>query len=508
MKESIFRNLFVGASLYTASNAVLGIAKLLLIPVYTHYLIPEQYGVLGAVNTMNIILIMVMSFGIERAVAREYFDYENDPAALRSYLITLLAFSGVLNIFVVAILTVSNFWLTGWWSSEIKIPYYPYVVIALAISSSTTFYSIFMVILQVKQMALPYVAAQVLRFLLIIGVTLTLLIGFDMGATAVLGAELVATATTTVTIIIFFRRKFLPAHIIETGVPLSTFTPDKKIGQNILAGLYYIGKMFDYQKLRKAMFYAFPLLVFELGGWVISGLDRLFLAKFCSLEEVGFYALGATLAQGLNVLTSSIQTAYLPFFFQTAKADPHPEIVFARVAGLYVLVIGFVCLIGMLFTSEIIRMIAPSTYEKSNVIMRILLLSTFFWSLYRLAVLPLLHLKETGHLIVFISLSMILSLAGNLWSIPHYGAVGAAWTNALCYGFLFILTFKVASKRFPIKYAVGSFWGVIVLIVGGGFLLYDQSIILRLSIFSGMITLAVFLNYRQGNFLIIRDRRV
>ena len=445
---------------------------------------------------------MLMSFGVERAVAREYFDYENDPAALRSYLITLLLFAVVLNMAVIAFLTVMNLGLTDWWLSEIKIPYYPYVVIALAISSATTFYSIFMVVLQVKQMALPYVIAQGFRFILLIAVTLTLLIGFDMGALAVLSAELAATAMTTVAIIFVFRKKIFAAYIWETVCPSSSSIPTPRRGPNIWARLHDIGQMFDEKKLRKAMVYAFPLLIFELGGWIISGLDRLFLAKFCSLEEVGIYALGATLAQGVNVLTSSLQTAYLPFFFHTAKADPRPEIVFARVAGLYVLVIGFVCLIGMLFTTEIIRVIAPSSYERSNVIMRILLLSTFFWSLYRLVVLPLMQLKETTPFIAFISISMILSLAGNLFSIPYYGAVGAAWTNALCYGFLFLLAFVVASKRFPIQYAVGSFWGVIALVIGGGFLLYDLSIIIRLSIFLGIMTLAVFLNYRQGNFVI------
>jgi O-antigen/teichoic acid export membrane protein len=468
---------------------LLSASKLLLIPIYTRYLAPDQYGLLGTVNTINIILIMAMGFGIERAVAREYFDYEGNREDLKSYLVTIIAFTAALNVSIVIALGAIGFWAAEWSLTQLKIPFTPYVPLALAISSSTTFFALFMVVLQVRQMPQHYVSLQLLRFALIVGTTLLLLICFEMEAMAILWAELLGTAVTTIIIALFAHRWFLGGNSPRQGPLAMLIRPLKSI--RLLVQLY------DGKKLRHSFLYAFPLLIFELGGWVISGLDRIFLAKYRSLEEVGIYALGATLAQGLNVLTSSLQTAYLPFFFQIAKSHSESGKVFARTSSLYVLVVGLVCLFGILFSDEIIGIIAPSAYGNSGEVMQVLLLATFFWALYRLVVLPLLHLKETRYVLIFIGVSMIFSLVGNLWFIPLYGVAGAAWTNTVCYGILFSMAFWTAARRYPIRYPLFAFWGIITLVVFIGCLCPFESIYSKTFLFLFIMLLALYANFRR-----------
>src|SRR6266545_6322765 len=64
-KQSI---VYLGA---TVTPRLLGV---ILIPVYSHYLLPREYGIFGLANTINQLLYMVMTFGLVSAVSRFYFD--------------------------------------------------------------------------------------------------------------------------------------------------------------------------------------------------------------------------------------------------------------------------------------------------------------------------------------------------------------------------------------------------------------------------------------------------
>lgn len=477
----------MGATLFITSNAVLSAAKFLLVPLYTHYLVPEQYGILGTVNTINVFLIMLMSLGIERALSREYFDYNDDPDELRNYLLTIFIFMVALNLVVILALWSLSYIFSNWLLSEIKLAYFPFIPLALGIAASTTLYSILMVIFQVKHLANYYVAGQIGRFILIVAFTLFFLIKMDYGASGILFAELIGTS---LSVIIIFIVMYPMIFKRQADHPY----------ENAISRLKGFSTKFDFRKIKGTLALSIPFLVFDAGGWVIAGLDRIFLAKFRNMEEVGIYALGATLAQVLNVLINSINTAYIPFFFQVAKKDEKPWAVFSRLSDIYVLVIGATCLAGIFFSREIMAILAPASYAQSNHVMQVLLLSALFWGLYRIVVLPIIHLKKTNLLIVFIVTAMGASLACNLLLIPVYGLSGAAWTNVIAYALLFFMALFKARRVFSIEYNLGTFWSVILIVFLSGLIfMQDYSLIIKVPVFASIMILFVLLNLRREN---------
>ena len=62
-----------------------------MVPVYTHYLTPADYGVLEILTLVSVILSMILSVRLESAVVRFYFEY-NDTEDRNSLISTVLIF--------------------------------------------------------------------------------------------------------------------------------------------------------------------------------------------------------------------------------------------------------------------------------------------------------------------------------------------------------------------------------------------------------------------------------
>ena len=57
----------------------------LLLPVWTIYLTPSDYGIMGTLNAYGNVLNILLMFGIYGAVTRYYFDFKQDHEAQCRY---------------------------------------------------------------------------------------------------------------------------------------------------------------------------------------------------------------------------------------------------------------------------------------------------------------------------------------------------------------------------------------------------------------------------------------
>lgn len=451
-----------GSLFYMAGEFLVGASKFLLVPVYVANLSPEQYGLMSIVGTITSFVIMFLMVGLDSAVARDFFDYKDDPGGLRAYLRTILVFASAVHVAALPILFAVGPGLTALLVEPDKLPFYPYVAIGVANVPLTVLYGILMVLLRMRQESARFVAAQLARFLLVVGLTLVLLIGVRMDAAGALLAELLSTATVTAYLV---RREW--AGLRRAVAPAAPARPRAQ-------------PLFSWPRLRAALAYGLPLIPHELANWVNARSDRLLLARFRPLDEVGVYTFGVSLAMVLNLVTTAINMAYLPFFFETARKHSEPGRLFSRIAELYVVVVGSICLIGMLLTNELLSLVGPSGYAGASPIIAVVLLAYFLQGLYLLTVPPLFHLKKTRILPVISSLAAAVNLGLNLLVIPQAGAIGAAWTTVAAYAVLFLLVVRTAEHYYPIGYDRLRFWGMALLVGVLGIALHAQPLALRL----------------------------
>ncbi|NMB34189.1 MAG: oligosaccharide flippase family protein, partial [Clostridium sp.] len=64
--------------LYTFSSLLVKAIGFLLLPVYTLFLTPEDYGTTNLVNSFNSVATFILAFSLYVAVIRFYVDYKDD----------------------------------------------------------------------------------------------------------------------------------------------------------------------------------------------------------------------------------------------------------------------------------------------------------------------------------------------------------------------------------------------------------------------------------------------
>src|SRR5688572_3204180 len=81
---SIYREIFKHSSVYAAGQILSRIASLLLLPLYTRYLTPADYGVMSILDITLSIFGFLAAAGITSAVIRYHFDaaYKDSQHAL------------------------------------------------------------------------------------------------------------------------------------------------------------------------------------------------------------------------------------------------------------------------------------------------------------------------------------------------------------------------------------------------------------------------------------------
>src|SRR5579883_2020244 len=88
--RSSTKALGLDAAVYALSEILLRGLAFALLPVYTHYLSPAEYGLLNLANVYVGLLGTVMTLAIQSSIVRLYFMYEREER--RRFLGTLLGF--------------------------------------------------------------------------------------------------------------------------------------------------------------------------------------------------------------------------------------------------------------------------------------------------------------------------------------------------------------------------------------------------------------------------------
>ena len=76
--EGQLKNVFKQSAIYSIGNFANKIIGFVLLPLYTDYLTIDDYGVLGLLEVMAVVLVTVLSFRIPTAMIRWCSDTENE----------------------------------------------------------------------------------------------------------------------------------------------------------------------------------------------------------------------------------------------------------------------------------------------------------------------------------------------------------------------------------------------------------------------------------------------
>lgn len=273
---------------YFAASFIPLLITLALNPLYSLYLTPKDYAIIGYYNSFNILFSPFILFYFNQYFMREYF-YRDEAGKIKLKIMILKAFTimpfvlGLIAIFVIFIY--KTFFNKG---SEIL--FFPYALLALLPSMLVGLYRLELLEHKVQRDGKGY-----LKICLINGGVVAL---------------------SSVVFIVFAKFGAIGQYFGNISGPLFfyVFVLYKNRG--------VIHQRFDFGEFKKAVYFCWPLVIAGMFDFFSNGYDKVILEKLVSVEELGYYSIGISIGSYLSIFSGAINDTFSPDIYDSlAKKD-------------------------------------------------------------------------------------------------------------------------------------------------------------------------------------------
>ncbi len=403
-------------SVYTTTNILNSGISFFLLPIFTFYLSPKDYGILSMFNITVSLLLPVIGIAVYSAISIEYFKLEKKefPIYVSSSLI-----NPIISFVILSLL----FWLFSDVIHELtKIPHLwiPFVPLLAFLQIIP---KVILSIFQVMKKPFRYAYFNLGSALMNVSMGLILVVGLKLNWEG-RGYSL-----------------FLTYFVFTC------------IGLFILGRLGFLTPFRNKAFQKDALNYGVPLIPHLMGAFVIDYSDRFFIAQMIDIEAVGIYNIGYQIGFIIAILQASIVQAYQPFLFENLKIgseDKKYEIV--KYSYFLMAALLFFAILLILAAPIIFKYLIHEKFNDGLVYVFWIVLGYFFLGVYKMVVGFIFFKKKTKTLTILSILTISLNLILNYFLILNYGAIGAAYATTLSYLIVLILCFFISNLYFPMPW--------------------------------------------------------
>jgi O-antigen/teichoic acid export membrane protein len=393
-----------------------------LLPVYTAYLTPSDYGAAEVMLASVIAASIVIRFGLIESLLRFYYLGGEQPGrvvstgfaalfwATTAGALVALAFAGPISEALLdrsdpelARLAVLGLWTLTLWEFALTL-------------------------LRLDERARAYFGLTVINVLVTIPFTVWLVVVEDQGAAGIL----LGTFGTGVI--------FLAWRLWEERRRLSLLV--------------------DVPLLRRMLRFGLPTMPAELSLYALNFIDRILIVRLAGLAEAGLYALAIKFAQGMNVLARGFQLAFPPLAYSIADDEEA-----RRAYSLVLTWFAAVCAFGVtglwLLSRWLVEALAAPDFFEAHEAIGLLATGIALYSLYLVLVVVLGRTGRTEFNFPATIAGTAVNVVLNLLLIPPLGIVGAGIALVASYAVILGLMYVLTQRVFPVPYE----WGRLALLV-------------------------------------------
>lgn len=410
--RSLFRNL----AIYGLGDAATSIVSLLLLPVYTAYLSPEDYGVISLLLIVEAVTKVLFRWGVDTAFMRLYYD-ASDQAARQRLASTLFFFLFAVN----GALLLAGIAAAPWLSVRLfDTPRHALlVVLVIANMFVTGFYFMPFQVLRIQEQSKQFIALAFARSAGTLVLRLVLVVVAGMGVMGVVVADVIVTAGFTLVLSKWFAPLIRP--------------------------------VFSRAIIRDALGFGLPRIPHSVAHHVMGLADRYLLKVYGTLHDVGLYSIGATFGLALKLFLSAFESAWTPFFLGLMR-EPDARRIYSTVST-YVVAVLVLLVAGLSAAArDLVRLATQPAFHEAAIVTPWIALGVMFQGLYLVGSIGLIITKRTTRYPLATGAAAAVSLGANFLLIPRYGMMGAAWANAIAYATLAAVTVAFSWRAYPIPY--------------------------------------------------------
>jgi O-antigen/teichoic acid export membrane protein len=407
------RRLATTGAAYTAASVVSKLIAVALLPLYTRYLTPADYGAAEVMFASVVAASIVIRFGTIEALLRFYYKDDEDPAE------------------VVATSFAALFWLSTA-AALVALPFAKPISEALLDRPAAdlariaigglwvlTLMEFLLTLFRLEERARAFFLTTLLNVLAAIGLTVVLVIGKGEGARGLLLGSYVSGAAFVLALIVVQRRR------------LSLWV--------------------DRALLRRLLRFGVPTMPAELSLYLLNFVDRIIIVRAAGLAEAGLYSLAVKFAQGVNVLVRGFQLAWPPLAY-SIRDDDDARRAYAAVVTWFVTGCAFVVVAMWLFSRWIARALAAPEFFDSYEAVGLIATGVTLYALYMVLVVILGRTGRTEFNFPAAIGALVANVALNLVLVPPLGIVGAGIALVASYLVVVGLMYVFTQRLFPVPY--------------------------------------------------------
>lgn len=410
--------------IYGLSTILGRFLNFLLVPFYTHFLAPGDFGIVTTIFAYVAFLNILYQYGMDQAYLRFATSLElgdlvdNFSTAATSVLAVALGLSAFLALF----------WAPVGHAAGLE--HYAYLVkICAAILAMDALATVPFAELRRSHSAWAFAGVKTLNIAVNVALNVWFLWHQRMGLQGVFYASAIASASSLILLAPVIARFWRP-----------------RIHRELLPHL---------------LAFALPYIPSGLASMAVQVIDRPILMKLTNDATVGIYSANYRLGIFMMLVVNMFDAAWRPFFLDHAN-DPQAPRLFARVTTLFLGGSGFVVLALSLYIGELVAvpvmgkpLIHPAYWSGLPVVPIVLVGYLFNGAYYNF--MPQVYLPKRTDLLIWVTaIGAVVNIATNFALIPVMGMLGAAWATLLAYLAMAAALHLLGRSHYPIPYEWGK----------------------------------------------------
>lgn len=419
--------------LYSIAGISAKVVNFFLLPIYTSFLDPADYGILTAFTVFISFFIHFVILGSDQAIGRMYFEDRKSDFNFKKYLRTILTFTIIWGLFLCVVLTifgevVFNVIFPG-------VSFYKYMIFAVWGTFLTMFTTMYVVLMSAKEFHSRRVLINMVKSFFMIGLILVFLIGFNWGVFSNIFGIFIAE-------MIFGAFSFY-----------SLFRLVK----------YRLG--FDTRYLKMSLAFSVPLMLFNIGATLRNITDRIILANMLTMDKLGLYSMGYQFGAILSIFITAWHNTYKFRYLKIFSIDQKDkDLIVKRLNHVYLFVFGFIFMGISGFTPYAIYILTTSQFHESYIITPWIAMTFLMNGFGRMTTTQVHYQKKTKYLTFVVIFGIIVNVISSVILISILGYVGAAIGTMFSQLATMLIYLYISNKMHPYKMDSRFFLQIAVLL--------------------------------------------
>lgn len=412
-----FKFLFYHSSIYGLGTVIAQAVAFVLLPVYTRYLTPRDYGVLELIDVTNMLIGIVLTIGIARGMSRFYYEEEGksyrDRVVCTSYIVYL-----IVCLLILPILIRSSPFFSKLVFSDVG--YSKYFIISFFSLFLGGIIDVGLMYLRLLKRPVHFVFISVSRLIVLICLNVLFIVVLEMGVLGILLSSLITRSLFSVLITCYILWK------VRFGFSIRLF--------------------------KEILKFCIPLIPANFTDTMIKQSDKYFILYFLTIADAGIYGLALKLGNAIHLLlTMPFIMAYVPRRFELLKKKEANQI-FKQTYTYYSFLFIFLGLSLSVLVPEILKLMTTEKFYRAGQYIPLVIFSMYLLGSQYHFDFGILYSKKTKQFAYINAGVAILHLCLNYFIIKRYGMWGAVWCSVLVLGAQAFLYYHVSNRYYKIEF--------------------------------------------------------